>query len=67
MISTSIEKLDRFLDGGIKNGIILDVYGARGTGKTHLALQISINALKQGGEVFFLDTSGDSDQKGCLK
>ena len=58
MISTSIEKLDRFLGGGIKNGIILDIFGARGTGKTHLAIQISLNSLKNGGEVFFLDTSG---------
>ena len=58
MISTSIEKLDQFLDGGIKKGIIIDIFGARGTGKTHLAIQISINSLKNGGEVFFLDTSG---------
>lgn len=59
MISTGIKKLDQILDGGIKNGIITDIFGARGTGKTHLAMQISINSLQNGGTVLFQDTTGD--------
>ena len=59
MISTGIKKLDQILDGGIKNGIITDIFGARGTGKTHLAMQISINSLQNGGTVLFLDTTGE--------
>ena len=58
MISTGIKKLDQFLDGGIKNGIITDIFGADGTGKTQLAMQISINSLLQGGQVLFQDTTG---------
>ncbi|MGQ0791466.1 MAG: ATPase domain-containing protein [Nitrosopumilaceae archaeon] len=58
MISTGIKKLDHFLDGGIKSGIITDIFGATGTGKTQLAMQITINSLLQGGQVLFQDTTG---------
>jgi DNA repair protein RAD51 len=59
MISTSIEKLDQFLGGGIKNGIITDIFGSNGTGKTQFLIQISINSLQQGGHVYFQDTTGE--------
>jgi DNA repair protein RAD51 len=57
LIATGIKKLDQFLGGGIKNGIITDIFGSEGTGKTQLSIQISINALEKGGEVFFQDTT----------
>jgi len=59
MISTSIKKLDQFLGGGIRSGIITDIFGANGTGRTQLAMQISINSLQQGGEVLFQDTTAE--------
>ena len=59
MIPTGIEKLDEFLDGGVKNGIIIDIYGAAGTGKTLMALQISANSLSNQGKILFQDTSGE--------
>ena len=58
MISTGLEKLDNFLSGGIPNGIIVDIFGRNGTGKTQLLLQLSINSIKNGGNVLFLDTTG---------
>ncbi|HEY7367590.1 MAG TPA: ATPase domain-containing protein [Nitrosopumilaceae archaeon] len=58
MISTGLKKLDQYLGGGIKSGIITDIFGATGTGKTLLALQISLNSLLQGGQVLFQDTTG---------
>ena len=58
MISTGINKLDNYLAGGIKGGIITDIFGATGTGKTLLTMQISINSLINGGQVLFLDTTG---------
>ena len=58
MISTGLQKLDNFLSGGIPNGIIVDIFGGNGTGKTQLVLQLSINAIKNGGKVLFLDTTG---------
>ena len=58
MTSTGLEKLDKLLSGGIKKGLIHDIFGASATGKTQLASQISISFLKQGGKVLFQDTTG---------
>ena len=58
MISTGINKLDALLGGGIREAMITDIFGATGTGKTQLTMQISINSLVDGGQVLFLDTTG---------
>ena len=58
MISTGLKKIDDFLSGGIPDGIIVDIFGGNGTGKTQLLLQLSINSIKNGGKVLFLDTTG---------
>ncbi|MDH3313506.1 MAG: AAA family ATPase [Nitrosopumilus sp.] len=58
MISTGLQKLDEFLSGGIPNGLIVDIFGGNGTGKTQLLLQLCINSIKNGGNVLYLDTTG---------
>ncbi|MFZ9005246.1 MAG: ATPase domain-containing protein [Nitrosopumilaceae archaeon] len=58
MISTGLKKLDEILNGGIPSCAITDIYGANGTGKTQLILQICINSIKNKGNVLFLDTTG---------
>ena len=58
MISTGLEKLDEFLSSGIPNGVITDIYGASGTGKTQLLFQICVNEIKNGGTVLYQDTTG---------
>ncbi|MEC4849266.1 MAG: ATPase domain-containing protein [Nitrosarchaeum sp.] len=58
MISTGLQKLDDFLSGGIPDGVITDIYGGSGTGKTQLLFQICINAIKNGGNVLYQDTTG---------
>ena len=58
MISIGLKKIDDFLSGGIPNGVIVDIFGGNGTGKTQLLLQLSINSIKNGGKVLFLDTTG---------
>ena len=58
MISTGLQKLDEFLGGGIPAGVIVDIFGGNGTGKTQLLLQLSINSINDGGSVLYLDTTG---------
>jgi DNA repair protein RAD51 len=58
MISTGLQKLNEFLSGGIPNGVIVDIFGGNGTGKTQLLLQLSINSIKNGGNVLYFDTTG---------
>jgi len=49
--------LDDLLGGGIASGTIIDIFGPGGSGKTQLAMQISLNSL-QGGTVLYLDATG---------
>lgn len=58
MMSTGLQKLDEFLTGGIPSSVITDIYGSNGTGKTQLLFQISINVIKNGGTILYLDTTG---------
>ena len=59
MIETGLKKLDQILGGGIKEGLITDISGQNSTGKTQLVFQICINALKNGKEILFQDTTGE--------
>ena len=58
MISTGLRKLDEFLPGGIPGGVITDIFGPNGTGKTQFLFQLSFNAAKNNGSVLYVDTSG---------
>jgi len=58
MISTGLKKLDKFLSGGIPDNVIVDIFGENGTGKTLFLLQLSINSIKNGGNVLYFDTTG---------
>ena len=53
MISTGLKKIDNFLLGGIPNGVIVDIFGGNGTGKTQLLLQLSINSIKMAAKFYF--------------
>ena len=59
MIKTGLKELDKFLGGGIKDGLITSVSGQSATGKTQLIFQICVNALHNGKEILFQDTTGE--------
>ncbi|MHC1631875.1 MAG: DNA repair and recombination protein RadB [Methanotrichaceae archaeon] len=52
--------LDRLLGGGFESGIITQIYGEAGTGKTNILLQLAIQAVAKGFKVIFIDTEGFS-------
>ena len=59
MIKTGLRELDRFLGGGIKEGLVTSISGQSATGKTQLAFQICLNALHNDGkDILFQDTTG---------
>lgn len=58
MIETGLPKLDAFLEGGIHNSTITDIYGPSGTGKSLFALQIIKNSILSFGNVLLIDTTG---------
>jgi len=59
MIKTGLKELDKFLGGGIKDGLITSVSGQSATGKTQLIFQICVNALHNGKDILFQDTIGE--------
>jgi RecA/RadA recombinase len=44
------------LNGGIPKGVLVDVYGSSGSGKTQFVFQISAISALEGYDVFFIDT-----------
>ncbi len=50
------EGLNKLLGGGIERGIITNIYGVAGSGKTNLALEATISAIMRGKKVIFIDT-----------
>ncbi|MGH9879246.1 MAG: ATPase domain-containing protein [Nitrososphaerales archaeon] len=63
MISTSSVALDNLLGGGVRAGMLTDVFGASGTGKTQLCFQLCVNCAKPknkdglDGNVLFMDAT----------
>jgi DNA repair protein RAD51 len=58
MIRTGFEKLDEILGDTLRSGIIADVFGESGTGKTQLVMQIIANSVLDN-NVFYQDTTGN--------
>ena len=59
MISSQIGSLDKIFSGGLKNGLITEISGLRGTGKTQLALQFGIEPLINNKKILFIDTTDE--------
>jgi RecA/RadA recombinase len=61
IISTGSLSLDRLLGGGIRTGLLTDIYGPSGTGKSQLCFSLCVNSakyLKQKEMIMFIDTVG---------
>jgi len=57
MISSQIGSIDKIFSGGLQNGMITEISGFRGSGKTHLALQFAIDPLSKNKKILFIDTT----------
>ena len=58
MINRELNILDQLLNKQIKKNIIIEIFGANGTGKTHFLIHILLNFLKSG-NVLFYDTTNE--------
>ncbi|MCL5874703.1 MAG: DNA repair and recombination protein RadB [Candidatus Thermoplasmatota archaeon] len=61
-LSTGLPRLDRCIEGGFERGIITEIYGEPGSGKTNLVLYASIKSSEMG-KVIFIDTEGVSTER----
>lgn len=55
-LSTGSEPVDELLSGGIERGIITNVFGESGSGKTNLCVQVAAEIAKDGDKVVYIDT-----------
>ena len=61
IISTGSLSLDHLLGGGIRTGLVTDIYGPSGTGKSQLCFSLCVNSakyLKKKEMIMFVDTVG---------
>jgi DNA repair protein RadB len=62
-LPSGCESLDSLLGGGFESGIITELYGEAGTGKTNIALQLAVQAVSRGFRVVFIDTESFSPER----
>lgn len=55
--------IDELLNGGFECGIVTQLYGASGTGKTNLCIQLAVECVRSGKKVVFIDTEGFSAER----
>jgi RecA/RadA recombinase len=57
-ISTGSKAMDALLGGGVRTGMVTDVYGESGSGKSQLCFTLCANCVSDGGSAMFVDTAG---------
>lgn len=50
--------MDELLGGGVRTGMVTDVYGESGAGKSQLCFTLCVNCVRDGGRAIFIDTAG---------
>jgi RecA/RadA recombinase len=57
-ISTGSKAVDALLGGGIRTGMITDIYGESASGKSQLCFTLCANCAKDAARTLFIDTTG---------
>lgn len=62
-IPTGCKSIDEMLGGGFETGIVTQIYGGSGTGKTNICIQLAVECVRSGKKVIFIDTEGFSGER----
>lgn len=62
-IPSGCKPLDEMLGGGVETGIVTQLYGGSGSGKTNICIQLAVECVKNGKKVIFIDTEGFSSDR----
>jgi DNA repair protein RadB len=62
-LPSGCQNLDLLLSGGFESGIITQLYGEAGTGKSNIVMQLAVQAVARGLRVIFIDTEGFSAER----
>jgi len=55
-LETGSKPIDEFLKGGVERGIVTNVFGESGSGKTNFCVQVAAEAASKGEKVVYIDT-----------
>ena len=62
-LPSGCQSLDLLLSGGFESGILTQLYGEAGTGKSNIVMQLAVQAVARGLRVIFIDTEGFSAER----
>jgi DNA repair protein RadB len=62
-LPSGCQSLDILLGGGFESGIITQIYGESGTGKSNIAMQLAVQAVARSLRVIFIDSEGFSAER----
>ncbi|MCK5723178.1 MAG: PhoH family protein, partial [Gammaproteobacteria bacterium] len=54
------QPLDELLGGGFETGVVTQIFGEAGSGKTNICIQLAVECVKRGKKVIFIDTESVS-------
>ncbi len=55
-LSSGSEPIDSFLKGGLEKGLVTNVFGESGSGKTNFCVQVAAEVASDGDKVIYIDT-----------
>ena len=62
-LPSGCQSLDLLLSGGFESGVITQLYGESGTGKSNIVMQLAVQAVARSLRVIFIDTEGFSAER----
>ncbi len=62
-LPSGCQSLDLLLSGGFESGIITQLYGEAGTGKSNIVMQLAVQAVARDLRAIFIDTEGFSAER----
>ncbi|MHB1493032.1 MAG: DNA repair and recombination protein RadB [Thermoplasmataceae archaeon] len=62
-IPMGIGCIDSLLNGGLEKGVITEVFGEGGSGKTNFAMHFAVSCLNSGKNVIYIDSEGFSSER----
>ncbi|WP_048204585.1 DNA repair and recombination protein RadB [Methanococcoides methylutens] len=59
-LASGCHPIDELLGGGFESGVVTQIFGEAGSGKTNICLQLAVECVKKGKKAIFIDTEGIS-------
>ncbi|WP_407283378.1 DNA repair and recombination protein RadB [Methanolobus sp. WCC1] len=62
-LSSGCKPIDDLLGGGFEAGVVTQIFGEPGSGKTNLCLQLAVECVKNGKKAIYIDTEAISPDR----